>query len=488
MRTECLIDGEWVATRPDATAIAVEDPATGELVAEVPDCTGGEIDRALDAAAAALPGWRSTAAHARAAVVSRIGFLLRRDANRLATLMTREQGKPVAEAMGEVAYAAGFFENAAAVAPALLDGPLRESDLPGGKRLRVLAQGTGVTAAITPWNFPLAMIARKLAPALAAGCTQVVKPDERTPLCAIALAELAVEAGAPRGVVQVITCDPARFAERVFGHASTRLVSFTGSTAVGRLLISHSARRVIRLGLELGGLAPFIVLEDADLDLAVEQCAASKFRNAGQTCICANRILVHHRLHDDFADRLTAAATSLRVGHGLTPGVQVGPLIDDGAMARVEAQVADAIARGATITTGGHRVRVDGCRDRFYAPTVLKGVPTAADCFAEETFGPVAPIASFGSEDEAIDIANGTPYGLAAYVFTGDPSRADQLARRLEAGVIGVNDGLPSSAVAPFGGVKQSGWGREGGPEGILEYCDLRMVSIGTAPRGSPRE
>ncbi len=462
--------------------IQVLNPATGECIASVPDLCREAITLAFDDAAAALPEWRARTVEDRCAIVGRLGDLLRRDAGRLATIMTREQGKPLAEARGEVAYAAGFFDVAAHEAPPLLTRPLRTSLLPGGKELRVLAQATGATACITPWNFPIAMIARKLAPALATGCTQVIKPDERTPLCALALAALAEEAGVPAGVARTVTCEPSRFAAVAFSHPAVRFVSFTGSTEVGRLLIAHSAQRVVRLGLELGGLAPFIVLEDADVDAAVAQCAASKFRNAGQTCICANRILVHDRLHDSFVERLAARASSLRVGRGLSPGTEVGPLIDDDGMAKAERQVADALSRGARLVTGGHRVHVEGCLDRFLAPTVLADVPTTALCFREETFGPIAPVARFRLEDEAIAIANAAPYGLAAYVCTRDTSRADRLARELEAGIVGINDGTPSSPLAPFGGVKPSGWGREGGPEGLLEYCDLRMVSIGGAP------
>ncbi len=459
--------------------ITVYDPATGECIAHVPDLHAEAIVRAFDGAARALPEWRDRTAKDRCAIVSRLGDLLRRDSERLATIMTREQGKPLAEARGEVAYAAGFFDVAAREASMLLGTPLRTSLLPGGKELRVLAQPTGVTACITPWNFPIAMIARKLAPALATGCTQVIKPDERTPLSALALDELAREAGVPVGVATTVTCDPARFSAVAFSHPAVRFLSFTGSTPVGKLLIGLSATRVIRLGLELGGLAPFIVLEDADLELAVSQCVSSKFRNAGQTCICANRILVHDRLHDAFVERLAAHASALRVGHGMVAGVEVGPLIDDDAMAKAERHLSDAVQSGARVVTGGHRVHVEGCLSRFLAPTVLADVPTSALCFREETFAPIAPVARFGSESEAIRIANETPFGLAAYVCTTDTSRADSLARRLEAGIVGINDGTPSSPLAPFGGVKQSGWGREGGPEGLLEYCDLRMVSVG---------
>lgn len=478
LRADCLIDGSWVEATAGA-GIDVLNPATGERVATVPDLSPPMLRHALDGAEAARPQWSARPPADRAGIVRTIGALVRRDADRLAALMTSEQGKPLAEARGEVSYAASYFEAAADLTPSLMDAPLRRQTLQSGKQLEVWATGCGLTASITPWNFPLAMIARKLAPALATGCTQVVKPDERTPLSALALAELCVEAGVPGGAAQFVTCAPRSFADEVFRHDRVRFVSFTGSTAVGRHLIAQSAERVIRLGLELGGLAPFIVLHDADLDRAVAQCAASKFRNAGQTCICANRILVHRSLASTFAERLAAHAGALVVGRGDAPGVAVGPLIDDAAIAKVERHVADAIACGGRLLIGGRRARVAGCLDRFYEPTVIMDATPDAMCFREETFGPVAPILAFDSEDEALAIANAAPYGLSAYIFSQDTSRAAALARRIEAGIVGFNDGLPSNALAPFGGIKQSGWGREGGPEGILEYCDLRMLSLG---------
>jgi succinate-semialdehyde dehydrogenase/glutarate-semialdehyde dehydrogenase len=346
------------------------------------------------------------------------------------------------------------------------------------KRLLVLKRPCGVAAAITPWNFPLAMVTRKMGPALAAGCTQVVKPAEQTPLSALAIAELSVEAGLPAGVLNVVPgSDAAAIAAVFFERQEVRHVSFTGSTEVGKLLIRQSADRVVRVSLELGGHAPFIVFDDADVDAAVAGAIASKFRNAGQTCVCANRFLVQQGIHGAFVERLASAIAALKVGDGRAPGTQIGPLIDDAGLAKAEAHVADAVARGARAVVGGRRAHVPGCADRFLEPTLLAGVTPDMRCFREETFGPVAPVCAFEHESDAVRMANDTPYGLAAYVWTRDGARIMRMPEALEYGIVGVNDALPAVAQAPFGGVKQSGLGREGGRQGIEEYLDLRYVS-----------
>ncbi len=342
----------------------------------------------------------------------------------------------------------------------------------------VLRRPAGVAAAITPWNFPLAMVTRKMGPALAAGCTQVVKPAEQTPLCALAIAALAAEAGLPPGVLNVVTgTDAPVIAAVFFENMTVRHLSFTGSTEVGKLLLAQSARTVMRLSLELGGHAPFIVFDDADLEKAVAGAMASKFRNAGQTCVCANRFYVQRGIHDAFVERLAAAVRALQVGNGRDAGVQVGPLIEDAGLAKAEAHIADAVAKGATLVAGGTRARPAGCADRFLAPTLLTGVTDQMLCFQEETFGPVAPVAVFDTEAQALAAANDTIYGLAAYLFTQDGARIMRMAEELQFGIVGVNDALPATAQAPFGGVKQSGMGREGGHHGIEEYLDMRFVS-----------
>jgi succinate-semialdehyde dehydrogenase/glutarate-semialdehyde dehydrogenase len=400
-----------------------------------------------------------------------------RDRERLALLLTSEQGKPLAEARGEIAYAASFLEWAAGEAVRVRGETLPAST--ADRRILVLRRPVGVTAAITPWNFPAAMVTRKIAPALAAGCTSVLKPAEQTPLSALAVAELALEAGLPQGVLNVVPArDPVPVVEALFADPRVRKVSFTGSTEVGRILMGLAARNVTRLSLELGGHAPFLVFADADLGAAVEGAMAAKFRNMGQTCICANRILVEAPVAGEFAARLAEAAAALRVGPGTEEGVRQGPLVDDAAVAKVEAHVADAVARGARVLCGGRRVRPrEGLADRFYAPTVLEGATPEMLVSREETFGPVAPVAPFRDEAEAVALANASRYGLAAYFFTRDASRLLRLAEALEYGVIGANDASPSTAQAPFGGTKESGFGREGGREGVEEYLESKYVS-----------
>jgi succinate-semialdehyde dehydrogenase/glutarate-semialdehyde dehydrogenase len=475
MQTACFIDGSFVPARSGRT-FAVTNPATDAVVAQVADGGVADARAAVDAAARAFPGWKSMAAIERAKPLRKLAELMHRDVERLADLCSQECGKPLAEARVEVAYAASFLEWYAEEGKRVYGETIPASD--PAKRLLVLRQPCGVAAAITPWNFPVAMVTRKMGPALAAGCTQVVKPAEQTPLSALAIAELSVEAGFPAGVLNVVTgLDAPGITEAFFDNLTVRHVSFTGSTEVGRILLARSAANVVRVSLELGGHAPFIVFDDADLDKAVAGAMASKFRNAGQTCVCANRFLVQRRVHAEFVARFTAAVAALKVGDGRAAGTQIGPMIEDAGLHKAETHVADALAHGAHATTGGSRVNVPGCADRFMAPTVLDGVTPDMLCFREETFGPVAPVCTFDTEAEALAIANDTPYGLAAYLFTADGARIMRMAEALQYGIVGVNDALPATAQAPFGGVKHSGLGREGGHHGIEEYLDLRYVS-----------
>ena len=475
MQTACFIDGSFVPARSGRT-FAVTNPATDAVVAQVADGGVADARAAVDAAARAFPTWKSMAAIERAKPLRRLAELMHRDVERLADLCSQECGKPLAEARVEVAYAASFLEWYAEEGKRVYGETIPASD--PAKRLLVLRQPCGVAAAITPWNFPVAMVTRKMGPALAAGCTQVVKPAEQTPLSALAIAELSVEAGFPAGVLNVVTgLDAPGITEAFFDNLTVRHVSFTGSTEVGRILLARSAANVVRVSLELGGHAPFIVFDDADLDKAVAGAMASKFRNAGQTCVCANRFLVQRRVHAEFVARFTAAVAALKVGDGRAAGTQIGPMIEDAGLHKAETHVADALAHGAHATTGGSRVNVPGCADRFMAPTVLDGVTPDMLCFREETFGPVAPVCTFDTEAEALAIANDTPYGLAAYLFTADGARIMRMAEALQYGIVGVNDALPATAQAPFGGVKHSGLGREGGHHGIEEYLDLRYVS-----------
>lgn len=469
-----LIGGEWRAAASGAS-FPVDNPATGDQLAVVPD--GGEVEvrAAIDAAAAAFPAWAATPAPQRAALLRKVAALMLERQERLATVMTLEQGKPLAEARGEIAYAASFLTWFAGEAERIYGMTIPAAV--ANKRLMALRQPVGVCALITPWNFPSAMLTRKLGPALAAGCTVVCKPAEQTPLSALELGRLFVEAGAPAGVVNIVTCrDPLPFSNTVFADSRVRKVSFTGSTEVGKILIRNSADTVKRLSLELGGNAPFIIFDDADLEAAVRGAITSKFRNAGQTCVCANRIFVQRGIYERFAEAFTAQVAALPVGNGLAPETVIGPLIDGFALDKVERHVADATAGGARLLTGGRPWRDGGT---FWAPTVLADARAEMLVAREETFGPVAPLIPFEDEAEALRMANDTPFGLAAYFFTRDISRVWRVAEGLEYGIIGVNDGLPSTAQAPFGGVKQSGLGREGGPTGIDEYLDLKYVSLG---------
>ncbi len=467
------MDGKPVHAAGGAT-LAVTNPADGTRLGQVPALAPEEVEQAIHAAAAAFPAWRARTAKERAVVLRRWSELLLANQADLALLITLEGGKPLAEAKGEVAYAASFLEWFGEEAKRI-DGQLIPSHK-AGTRILVLREPVGVVATITPWNFPAAMLARKIAPALAAGCTVVAKPAEATPFTALALAKLGERAGLPAGALNVVTGEPARVGAVLTASPTVRALSFTGSTATGRLLMAQSAGTVKRLALELGGNAPFLVFDDADLDAAIEGALLSKYRNTGQTCVCANRFLVQDGIYDAFAARLSERVRALVVGDGREPGVQQGPLISAAALAKVEAHVADALAHGAKLLCGGRRHARGG---QFFEPTVLAEATPAMRCAREETFGPVAPLFRFRDEADAIRLANDTEFGLAAYLYTRDVGRAWRVAEALEVGMVGVNEGLISTEVAPFGGVKQSGLGREGSHAGIDEYVELKYVLMG---------
>ena len=470
-----LIDGEWRAAGGSGT-FEVNSPADGSVVEQVPDGTDDDMRAAISAASRALTDWRERPAIERGRLLQRAADLLRDRSDDVATVLTAEQGKPLAEARGEVDYAAGFLEWFGGEAQRVYGQVLPTSRR--GSRALVLRQPVGVTAAITPWNFPAAMLTRKLGPALAAGCTSVCKPASATPLTAMAICQVLLDVGVPPGVVNLITTSRARAAgDILMSDPRVRKVSFTGSTEVGQALIQASAQDVKRLSLELGGHAPFLVFADADLDGAVASLVAAKFRNAGQTCISVNRVYVHHSVADAFVNRLLATMSELKVGNGLDAGTTIGPLIDAPAVDKVSEHVSDAIDRGAVLHAGGRPVADLG--PNYYAPTVLTGVTPQMLVSREETFGPLVAITTFDTDDEAIALANDSPFGLAAYFCTRDYSRLLRVAERLEYGIIGVNDGSPSSPAAPFGGMKLSGYGREGGAFGIDEYLDIKYVSIG---------
>lgn len=475
MKTDNLIGGSWV--RADAE-LPVLDPATDEVIAKVPLGGAKQARAAIEAAAAAFPEWSARTAAERAGPLRKLSDLMLAQRERLAELMTREQGKPLAESRGEIAYAASFLEWASEEAKRVYGETVPASS--ANKRILVLRRPVGVTACITPWNFPQAMITRKLGPALAAGNTMVVKPAEQTPLSALALGELALEAGIPPGVVNIVTGDPKAIGGELLSNPRVRKLSFTGSTEVGKILIAQSAANVTRLSLELGGHAPFIVFDDADLDAAVAGALANKFRNMGQTCICANRFYVQKGIYEAFTAKLTEEVSKMKIGYGLDEGVSVGPLIDDRGVEKVTTHVEDALTKGAKLRTGGKLVTPrDGLTNRFYAPTVLQDFTDDMLLSREETFGPVAPLRSFTHEDEAIAMANDSIYGLAAYFYTRDVGRVFRVAEKLEYGIVGANDAAPSIAQAPFGGVKQSGFGREGGRYVMHEYLEIRYVSLG---------
>jgi succinate-semialdehyde dehydrogenase/glutarate-semialdehyde dehydrogenase len=471
-REACFIDGRWI---PAGTAsIAVDDPATGEIIGSVPKLGRAETRDAISAADRALSDWRARTGKERAALLRRWYELIMANQQDLAVLMTLEQGKPLAESTMEVAYGASFIEWFAEEAKRTYGDtiPSHARD----KRIVVVKQPIGVAGCITPWNFPIAMITRKVGPALAAGCTTVVKPASQTPFSALALAVLGERAGLPQGILNVVTGSATEIGGELTANPTVRKISFTGSTAVGRLLMAQCASTVKKVSLELGGNAPFIVFDDADLDAAVEGAIVSKYRNTGQTCVCANRILVQGRVYDDFATRLGSAVDRLKVGSGLDEGVSQGPLIDDAAVEKVESHINDAVQKGARILKGGARVTPGS---RFFAPTVLTGVTPEMDIAREETFGPVAPLFRFEKEADAIALANDTEFGLAAYFYGRDIGRVYRVAEALEYGIVGVNTGLISTEVAPFGGIKESGIGREGSKYGIEEFLEVKYICLG---------
>ncbi|WP_298216664.1 NAD-dependent succinate-semialdehyde dehydrogenase [Acidocella sp.] len=470
LRDSCLIGGAWTDAGA-AERIEVRNPADHSLVGTVPCLGAAETERAIAAAEAAFKPWAGRAARERAAILRRWFELVVAHADDLGALMTAEQGKPLAEAKGEALYAASFIEWFAEEAKRVYGEtiPAPTTD----KRILVLKQPIGVSAAITPWNFPAAMITRKVAPALAAGCPMIIKPAEQTPLTALALAVLAEEAGVPAGVLQVITGHARPIGAALTASDKVRKLSFTGSTEVGRILMAQSAPTIKKLSLELGGNAPFIVFDDADLDAAVEGAIISKYRNAGQTCVCANRLYVQAGIHDAFAAKLAERVAKFAVGPGTAPGVTIGPLIDEAAVEKVESHVADALAKGAKLLTGGRRHQLGGL---FFEPTVLANATQAMKIAREETFGPVAPIFKFAREEEVIAMANDTEYGLASYFYTENARRVWRVAEALEYGMVGHNTGLISNEVAPFGGVKQSGLGREGSRHGIEEYLEMKYL------------
>jgi succinate-semialdehyde dehydrogenase/glutarate-semialdehyde dehydrogenase len=474
LRHQAYINGNWLGAN---ASFDVTNPADGATIAAVPNMGADEAKQAIDAANAAFPAWAAKTAKERAVVMRKWFELMMMHAADLAALMTAEQGKPLAEAKGEVVYGASFIEWFAEEAKRV-SGDVMQSTW-ADKRMVVLKQAIGVCAAITPWNFPIAMITRKVAPAIAAGCTIVIKPAEQTPLSALAVAELAHRAGLPPGVMNIVTADAQRSIEvgKVLCESPiVRHLSFTGSTPVGRILMLQSAPTVKKLALELGGHAPFIVFEDADLDAAVEGALVSKYRNAGQTCVCTNRFYVHESIHDAFVEKLAAGAAKIKVGSGFEQDVAQGPLIDEQAVAKVEEHVADARAKGAKVLAGGKPHALGG---HFYEPTVLAGVTADMKVMQEETFGPVAAVAKFRTEEEAIAAANNTEFGLASYFYSRDIGRVWRVAEKLEYGMVGINTGLISNEVAPFGGVKQSGLGREGSKYGIDEYLEMKYLCIG---------
>ena len=472
LRTEAYVNGTWIPAQGGGT-VEVRNPANAELLGSVPDCGGVETRMAIEAANAALPAWRARTAAERAALLRRFHALILANQEDLAILMTAEQGKPLAEARGEIAYAAAFVEwfaeEARRVYGDVIPGHAKD------RRIVVIKQPVGVVAAITPWNFPSAMLARKLAPALAAGCTIVCKPAHQTPLSALALAELSQRAGIPAGVINVLTGSARAIGAELTGNPLVHKLTFTGSTAVGKILLEQCAATVKKVSMELGGNAPFIVFDDADLDAAVAGAIVSKYRNTGQTCVCANRFLVQKGVYDAFAAKLAAAVGKLRVGDGLAGETDQGPLIDVNALQKVSEHIADAVAKGAQILTGG---KVHALGGTFFEPTVLVSVTTDMLVAREETFGPVAPLFSFATEAEAIRMANDTEFGLAAYVYTRDLGRSWRVPEALEYGMVGLNTGLISTEVAPFGGIKQSGMGREGSRYGLDDYLEIKYLCI----------
>ncbi|QPB78104.1 NAD-dependent succinate-semialdehyde dehydrogenase [Proteus sp. GOKU] len=472
-REQGYIDGLWCNAQNNET-VDVVDPATGTLLGTVPNMATQEAIMAVDAAQKALPKWRALTAHQRGALLQNWFRLITENKRKLAELMTFEQGKPVAEAEGEITYAASFIEWFAEQGKRT-NGEIIPSPS-ADKRLMVIKQGIGVCAAITPWNFPAAMITRKAAPALAAGCTMVIKPANETPYTALALAELAAQAGIPAGVINIVTGDAIKIGEVFTSDNRVRKLSFTGSTGVGRLLMRQCSDSVKKVSLELGGNAPFIVFNDADIDKAVEGAMGAKFRNAGQTCVCANRFYIHKDVYQQFSERFVAAVKKLKVGNGFEEGVTIGPLINRKAVEKSQSLLADTLKRGATLLCGGDN---DKAGENFFQPTVVGNVPADSHILEEEIFGPVAPLVIFENEDEVVHLANNTIYGLAAYFYSENPQRIWRVAENLEYGMVGINTGLISNEVAPFGGIKQSGLGREGSEHGIEDYMEMKYLCQG---------
>jgi succinate-semialdehyde dehydrogenase/glutarate-semialdehyde dehydrogenase len=473
LRQLCFIDGAWMGA-DDGGVLDVKNPATAQKLGSIPNMGAAETRRAIAAAAAALPAWKARTAKERAVILRRWFDLMLEHQDDLATLMTAEQGKPLAESKVEIQYAASFIEWFAEEAKRLYGDiiPGHQND----KRIMVLRQPVGVVAAITPWNFPAAMITRKAGPALAAGCTLVCKPATLTPYSAFAMAELADRAGVPKGVFNVITGGAAAIGGEMTANRTVRKLTFTGSTEVGKKLMAQCAGTVKKLSLELGGNAPFIVFDDADLDAAVAGALASKYRNTGQTCVCANRLLIQAGVYDEFAKKLKAAVAKLRVGDGLEGVTDQGPLIDAKAVAKVEEHIADALAKGAKVLLGGKRHALGGS---FFEPTILTDVTPKMLVAREETFGPVAPLFKFATEAQAIAMANDTEFGLAAYIYTRDLARSWRVSEAVEYGIVGLNTGIISTEAAPFGGIKESGTGREGSKYGILDYTEIKYICVG---------
>jgi succinate-semialdehyde dehydrogenase/glutarate-semialdehyde dehydrogenase len=474
-KEEAFINGKWVKSSSGKT-FPINNPATDEIIAQVTNLDAADADKAIAAANAAFPKWKSITGKERAGLMRKWFDLILQNKDDLAVLMTLEQGKPLTESVGEVVYGASFIEWYAEEAKRV-SGTI-PTTIWGDKRFMVLKQPVGVCVAITPWNFPNAMITRKIAPAMAAGCTIVIKPAEQTPLSALALAELAIRAGIPEGVINIVTADADQsivIGKTLCASPVVRHLSFTGSTEVGRILMSQCAPTVKKLGLELGGHAPFIVFEDADIDAAVAGAIASKYRNSGQTCVCANRIYVHKKVHDAFVEKFSKAVQTIKVGNGMDAGISQGPLIDHAALEKVERHIADALSKGAKLVTGGKSSPLGGT---FYEPTILANVTSNMLITYEETFGPVAPIIPFESDDEVVELANNSQYGLASYFYSRDIGRIWKVAEALEYGMVGVNSGILANEVVPFGGVKQSGLGREGSVFGMDEYLELKYVCI----------
>ena len=473
LRQENYIDGKWVAADNGAT-LTVKNPATGELVGTVPAMGTAETRRAIEAAHRAYPAWRALLAGERSVILHKLADLMVQSTEDLARIMTAEQGKPLSESRGEIAYAASFIDWFAEEGKRVYGDTIPQPNK--GRRILVMKEPIGVFAAITPWNFPAAMITRKAGAGWAVGCTGVMRPASQTPFSALAIAVLAERAGMPPGVCNIITGPSHPIGEELTSNPLVRKLTFTGSTEVGAKLMAQCAPTIKKVSLELGGNAPFLVFDDADLDAAVQGAMLSKYRNTGQTCVCANRILVQDGVYDAFAAKLQAAVAKLRVGNGMEDGVTQGPLINAAAVQKVEEHIADAVSRGAKVITGGARHAMGG---NFFEPTILADVPPEAMIFHEETFGPVAPLFRFQTEEEAIALANNTEFGLAAYFYSRDIGRIFRVAEALEAGIIGVNEGIISTVVAPFGGMKSSGLGREGSKYGIDDYLEIKYVALG---------